>query len=44
MVFATRQECAALAAILIGLPVIAYTGGWLLAGKETPTSARQTPD
>jgi putative ABC transport system permease protein len=33
-----------LAAILIGLPVIAYTGGWLLAGKEAPTLARQPLD
>jgi putative ABC transport system permease protein len=31
-----------LAAILIGLPVVAYAGGWLLAGKEPPT--RQTLD
>ena len=30
-----------LAAILVGLPVIAYLGGWLLAGKEAPTLARQ---
>jgi putative ABC transport system permease protein len=30
-----------LAAILVGLPVIAYAGGWLLAGKEAPTLARQ---
>jgi putative ABC transport system permease protein len=33
-----------LAAILIGLPVIAYAGGWLLAGKEAPTLARQPID
>jgi putative ABC transport system permease protein len=30
-----------LAAILIGLPVIAYAGGWLLAGREPPILARQ---
>ena len=24
-----------LAAILVGLPIVAYVGGWLLAGKET---------
>jgi putative ABC transport system permease protein len=33
-----------LAAILIGLPVVAYAGGWLLAGKEAPTLARQPLD
>ncbi|MFJ8579316.1 FtsX-like permease family protein [Micromonospora sp. NPDC093277] len=33
-----------LAAILIGLPAIAYTGGWLLAGKEASTLARQPLD
>ena len=33
-----------LAAILVGLPVIAYAGGWLLAGKEAPTMARQPLD
>ncbi|MEV4510366.1 FtsX-like permease family protein [Dactylosporangium sp. NPDC049525] len=30
-----------LAAILIGLPLIAYVGGWLLAGKEPPALSRQ---
>jgi len=33
-----------LAAILVGLPVVAYAGGWLLAGKEPPTLARQPLD
>jgi putative ABC transport system permease protein len=33
-----------LAAILVGLPLIAYAGGRLLAGKETPTVARQPLD
>jgi putative ABC transport system permease protein len=33
-----------LAAILIGLPAIAYTGAWLLAGKEAATLARQPLD
>ena len=33
-----------LAAILIGLPAIAYAGGWLLAGREAPTLARQPID
>ena len=33
-----------LAAILVGLPVVAYAGGWLLAGKEAPTLARQPLD
>jgi putative ABC transport system permease protein len=33
-----------LAAILIGLPVIAYAGGWILAAKEAPTLARQPLD
>jgi putative ABC transport system permease protein len=33
-----------LAAILIGLPLIAYAGGWLLAGKEPPTLMRQPLD
>jgi putative ABC transport system permease protein len=30
-----------LAAILVGLPVVAYAGGWLLAGREAPALARQ---
>jgi putative ABC transport system permease protein len=29
-----------LAAILIGLPLVAYAGAWLLAGKEPSTAAR----
>jgi hypothetical protein len=33
-----------LAAILIGLPVIAYTGAWLVAGRETPALGRQPLD
>jgi putative ABC transport system permease protein len=33
-----------LVAILIGLPVVAYLGGWVLAGKEPPTIARQPLD
>ena len=30
-----------LAAILVGLPLVAYVGGWLLAGREAPGIARQ---
>jgi putative ABC transport system permease protein len=30
-----------LAAILLGLPVVAYIGGWLLTGREARTIARQ---
>jgi putative ABC transport system permease protein len=30
-----------LAAILIGLPIVAYLGGWLLAGRETREITRQ---
>ncbi|GAA3260153.1 FtsX-like permease family protein [Dactylosporangium siamense] len=33
-----------LGAILLGLPLIAYIGGWLLAGKEAPGLARQPLD
>jgi putative ABC transport system permease protein len=33
-----------LAAILIGLPLVAYVGGWLLAGREAPAIARQPLD
>jgi putative ABC transport system permease protein len=33
-----------LAAILVGLPIVAYLGGWLLAGKEAPAIARQPLD
>ena len=30
-----------LAAIVVGLPLVAIAGGWLLAGREPPTIARQ---
>ncbi|WP_250004202.1 FtsX-like permease family protein [Actinoplanes sp. M2I2] len=33
-----------LAAILVGLPVIAYIGGWVLTGRETSTVARRPLD
>jgi putative ABC transport system permease protein len=33
-----------LAAIVVGLPVIAIAGGWLLAGREPPFIARQPLD
>jgi putative ABC transport system permease protein len=33
-----------LVAILVGLPIVAYVGGWLLAGKEAPAIARQPLD
>jgi putative ABC transport system permease protein len=33
-----------LVAILVGLPIVAYIGGWLLAGKEAPAIARQPLD
>jgi putative ABC transport system permease protein len=33
-----------LAAILVGLPIVAYVGGWLMAGKEPPAVARQPLD
>ncbi len=33
-----------LAAILIGLPIIAYIGGWVLAGREAKAIARQPLD
>jgi hypothetical protein len=33
-----------LAAILIGLPMIAYVGAWLLAGREPAALARQPLD
>jgi putative ABC transport system permease protein len=36
-----RVPAANLAIILAGLPVLAYTGGWLLAGREPPAMARQ---
>ena len=32
-----------LAVILVGLPLLAAVGGWLLAGREPPMIARQ-PD
>ncbi|WP_433361014.1 FtsX-like permease family protein [Dactylosporangium sp. CA-152071] len=34
----------ALATILVGLPAVAYAGGWLLAGKEAPALSRQALD
>jgi putative ABC transport system permease protein len=33
-----------LAAILVGLPIVAYLGGWLLAGREARVIARQPLD
>jgi putative ABC transport system permease protein len=30
--------------LAVGLPVLATTGGWLLAGREPPALARQAPD
>jgi len=33
-----------LAAILVGLPIAAYVGGWLLAGREARVIARQALD
>ncbi|WP_446212379.1 ABC transporter permease [Micromonospora sp. IBSANI012] len=33
-----------LAAILVGLPIVAYLGGWLLAGREARVIARQPQD
>ncbi|MEV6924475.1 FtsX-like permease family protein [Dactylosporangium sp. NPDC051485] len=33
-----------LAAILVGLPIVAYLGGWLLAGREARAIARQPLD
>jgi putative ABC transport system permease protein len=33
-----------LAAILLGLPIVAYLGGWLLAGREARVLARQPLD
>ncbi|GAA4464553.1 FtsX-like permease family protein [Phytohabitans houttuyneae] len=33
-----------LAAILVGLPIVAYFAGWLLAGREARTFARQPLD
>jgi putative ABC transport system permease protein len=33
-----------LAAILVGLPIVAYLGGWLLAGREPRMLARQPLD
>jgi putative ABC transport system permease protein len=37
----THVPATQLAAILIGLPLAAYAGAWLLAGKEPPALARQ---
>ena len=39
-----RPPVANLLAILIGLPIVAYVGGWLLAGKEATAIARQPLD
>ncbi|MET7421115.1 FtsX-like permease family protein [Dactylosporangium sp. NPDC005555] len=39
-----HPPAAALAAILVGLPVVAYLGAWLLAGKEVSALARQPLD
>ncbi|MEV0134402.1 FtsX-like permease family protein [Dactylosporangium sp. NPDC050688] len=39
-----HPPAASLLAILIGLPAVAYAGGWLLAGKEAPAVARQPLD
>jgi putative ABC transport system permease protein len=36
-----RVPVANLAVILVGLPVLAAVGGWLLAGREPPALARQ---
>ncbi len=33
-----------LAAILLGLPAVAFAGGWLLSGREAPAIARQPLD
>ncbi|WP_238016064.1 FtsX-like permease family protein [Dactylosporangium sp. AC04546] len=33
-----------LGAILVGLPIVAYAGGWVLAGREAPVIARQPLD
>ncbi|MEA2715967.1 MAG: putative transport system permease protein, partial [Actinomycetota bacterium] len=30
--------------LAVGLPLLATTGGWLLAGREPPALARQAPD
>jgi putative ABC transport system permease protein len=32
------------AAILLGVPLVAYVAGWLLAGREPPEIARRMPD
>ncbi|GGM44472.1 FtsX-like permease family protein [Dactylosporangium sucinum] len=39
-----RPPLANLAAILVGLPVVAYLGGWVLAGREARAIARQPLD
>ncbi len=36
-----RVPIANLVVILAGLPVLAAAGGWLLAGRQPPTMARQ---
>jgi putative ABC transport system permease protein len=33
-----------LAALLVGLPIVAYLGGWLLGGREAWVIARQPLD
>jgi len=33
-----------LLAILVGLPLVAAVGGWLLAGRRPPVMARQALD
>jgi putative ABC transport system permease protein len=33
-----------LAAILIGLPIVAYIGGWVVAGRDPDAIARQPLD
>jgi putative ABC transport system permease protein len=40
----TRVPFLDLAIIIVGLPVIAITAGWLLAGREPPTIAHQPLD
>ncbi|MDG6106208.1 FtsX-like permease family protein [Dactylosporangium aurantiacum] len=39
-----HPPAASLLAILVGLPAVAYAGGWLLSGKEPPVVARQALD
>jgi putative ABC transport system permease protein len=40
----THAPLAELAAVLAGLPLLAYAGGWLLAGREAPAVARSPLD